>query len=760
MLSRKSRRYLGLLRQPTWKAGCDVNPTPDSNYRWQATGPDPYLFCNARYWLPGWYMLELEVEHNQPLAQAELFFSSGKKDKTDNKILLPVPSRKTVKRLLYIPADIKTVRLDPLSDTGSFSIIHCRFVWVKPSFAKNRLCRRLTQAYPGHKKKSFPDIIYDIKTLAKKNKENWKVTAINQYHATFDYNNNYKVWLKQQAEVNTRLQQKQQEQQPTWRLQPIISVLLPVYNTPPALLVECINSVKQQVYPHWQLCIADDASTSEHTRQTLRQLCDADERIKLSWRFTNGHISAASNTALELATGDYVALLDHDDLLAPNALLQVAETINEYPNALFFYSDEDKINEYGERYDPHFKPDWNPDLLLSQNYISHLGVYERQRLMQLGGFREGLEGSQDHDLVLRFTQGLNTSQIVHIPHVLYHWRAVAGSTAVSGEEKGYAQIAGENAIRDFLKATGSQAWVSAGRAPNSYRVCWPLPAPLPLVSLLVPTRNGIDILQPCVDAILERTEYRNFELLILDNQSSCLRTLAYMREVSQRDDRVRVLKWDYPFNYSAINNFGARYANGSILGLINNDIEPINNSWLDEMVSQVCRPEIGCVGAKLYYPNNTIQHAGVTLGIGGLAGHSHKHFNGNAAGYFYRLQLVQNFSAVTAACLLVRKAVFEEVRGLNEEHLKVAFNDVDLCLKVQKAGYRNLWTPYAELYHHESVSRGAEDTPEKQARYQKEITYMRNTWGPLLDNDPAYNPNLTLAYEDFSLRNISSGNRE
>ncbi|WP_418135403.1 glycosyltransferase family 2 protein [Oceanimonas smirnovii] len=582
--------------------------------------------------------------------------------------------------------------------------------------------------------------------------------ALQAYQSTFEHSVagvNYSWWLEQQAERHQEQLQVLQSQQPQWAYQPVISILLPVYNTPPTLLAECIHSVTAQLYSNWQLCIADDASTSAETRQALQQLCAGDKRIKLVQRENNGHISAASNSALAVATGDYVALLDHDDLLSPDALLKVAAAINQHPNALLLYSDEDKIDGQGKRYDPHFKPGWNPDLLLSQNYISHLGVYQRQRMVNIGGFREGLEGSQDHDLVLRFTDGLQSQHIVHIPEVLYHWRAVAGSTALGSNEKSYAHKTGLQVLQQYVSKQHPQASVSS-TAGDYYRVVWPLPSPAPLVSLLVPTRDGVDILAPCVNAILEKTDYRHFELIILDNQSSCPRTLEYMQQVSERDERVRVLRWDHPFNYSAINNFGASQAKGSIIGLVNNDVEPINAGWLSEMVSQACRPKIGCVGAKLYYPNGSLQHAGVILGIGGVAGHSHKYFNGNALGYFARLQLVQNLSAVTAACLLVRKEVFEQVGGLNEEHLKVAFNDVDFCLKVREAGYRNLFTPFAELYHHESVSRGAEDNPEKQARFQAEIAYMRQTWGPQLDNDPAYNPNLTLAYEDFSLRCLSS----
>lgn len=291
-----------------------------------------------------------------------------------------------------------------------------------------------------------------------------------------------------------------------------------------------------------------------------------------------------------------------------------------------------------------------------------------------------------------------------------------------------------------------------GLLPGSVRVRWPIPEPAPLVSLLVPTRDGVAILRPCVDAILERTDYGHFELLILDNGSTCPETLGYMDEVEQRDTRVRVLRWNHPFNYSAINNFGARHARGEIIGLVNNDIEPIDAHWLTEMVAQACRPEIGCVGAKLYYPNDTVQHGGVILGLGSIAGHGHRFFQRDEAGFQGRLKVTQNLSAVTAACLLLRRSVFEEVGGLNESDLAVAYNDVDLCLKVREAGYRNLWTPHAELYHHESVSRGADDTPKKRARWLAECDYMRRTWGPHLDHDPAYNPNLTLVHEDFSLR--------
>jgi GT2 family glycosyltransferase len=474
--------------------------------------------------------------------------------------------------------------------------------------------------------------------------------------------------------------------------------------------------------------------------------------LAVSYRPRNGHICEASNTALEIAKGEFVALLDHDDCLTPDALFQVVKALQTQPDAGLLYSDEDKINDAGDRFESHFKPQWNPDLLLAQNYLSHLGVYRTSLVREVGGFRAGLEGSQDHDLALRISRHLLPHQVVHIPHVLYHWRASAGSTALNASAKTYTAQAGLKAVQDHMANTHPTASVSAGQGANTYRIHWPLPQPAPLVSLLVPTRDKLEVLQPCVDALLQRTSYAHFELLILDNQSTCSQTLAYMKEVAVRDPRVRVLRWNHAFNYSAINNFGVAQARGSIIGLVNNDIEPINPDWLDEMVRQVCRPDIGCVGAKLYYPNDTIQHAGVVLGIGGVAGHSQKYFSRNANGYFGRLHLAHNVSAVTAACLLVRKAVFQEVGGLDEANLKVSFNDVDFCLKVREAGYRNLFTPYAELYHHESISRGPNDTRAKRAVADAEARFMRQKWGKLLDNDPYYNPNLTLVFEDFSLR--------
>lgn len=483
----------------------------------------------------------------------------------------------------------------------------------------------------------------------------------------------------------------------------------------------------------------------------LREYEAKDPRINIVYRQQNGHISAASNSALEIAKGDFVALLDHDDVLPEHALLYMAQAISAQPETQILYSDEDKLNGRGERFDPHFKSDWNPDLFFSQNYVSHLGVYRRNLLQKIGGFRLGVEGSQDQDLLLRCLPHVQADQIVHIPRVLYHWRTIEGSTALASGEKRYTTDAGIKALRDYFAAQQPGVEVDAGLVPNTYRVRYPIPEPAPLISLLIPTRDRRSLTETAVRSILEKSTYTNFEILILDNGSVEADALEFFREIQLEDHRVKVLAYDFPFNYSAINNFGARHAKGSVIGLINNDVEVINPEWLTEMVSQCLRPEIGCVGAKLYYSNDTVQHGGVILGIGGVGGHSHKHFPRQHPGYFSRLLLTQSLSAVTAACLLVRKEIFEKISGLDEKNLKVAFNDVDFCLEVRKAGYRNLWTPYAELYHYESISRGAEDSPEKISRFAQEVNFMKIKWGLELEHDPFYNKNLTRTHENFSL---------
>lgn len=536
-----------------------------------------------------------------------------------------------------------------------------------------------------------------------------------------------------------------------WKRRPRISVVMPVYETPERWLRRAIDSVLAQSWHDWELCIADDSSPSPHVRAVLEEYRNRDPRIKVTYREVNGHISAASNSALQLAGGEFVALLDHDDELEADALLWVVNEVNNYPDAALIYSDEDKLGFKEDFKDPNFKPDWNPDLFLSHNYLCHLMVYRRDLIEKIGGFRAGFEGAQDYDLALRYIEQIEARQIRHIPHILYHWRTIPGSTARNEAEdaKPYAVIAGQRALEEHFARQGIAATVSdAPEAPGNYRVRYALPEQPPLVSIVIPTRNGLKLTRQCVESVLEKTTYSPYEIVIVDNGSDDPATLAYFRELTERKV-AKVLRDDGPFNYPAINNRAVLAAAGEIVVLLNNDIEVITPDWLEEMVGHALRPDVGAVGARLWYPDDTLQHGGVTL-VGGVAGHAHKNLPRGDKGYCRRAVLTQNFSAVTAACLAVRRSVYEEIGGLDEV-LAVAFNDVDFCLRLQAAGYRNVWTPYAEHYHHESASRGYEDTPEKQARFAREISRMKLIWGKLLLNDPAYNPNLTFSREDFTL---------
>ncbi|HHD72956.1 MAG TPA: glycosyltransferase family 2 protein, partial [Epsilonproteobacteria bacterium] len=524
---------------------------------------------------------------------------------------------------------------------------------------------------------------------------------------------------------------------------PLISVVMSTYNTPTHYLQKAIQSVLTQSYPHWELCIADDASDNKETLQLLRSYQKESDKIHIQFRRENGHISAASNTALKMAQGEFIALMDHDDMLAPHALLEAVKAINQYPHAKLLYSDEDKIDEKGRRYDPHFKTEWNPDLFFSQNYLSHLTIMRKELFEQLGGFRSGYEGAQDYDLLLRSLDYLEEYEIIHIPGILYHWRAIEGSSALNSAEKPYTSEAGLLALKDYLYKRYPDTEVKLGMVPNTYKVVYPLQR-VPLISLIIPTRDSYAILHKCIQSILEKTRYKNYEIIIIDNQTKDLKTLDYFKQLRSRYPIIRIVSYDKPFNYAAMNNFGATQARGELLGLINNDIEVISEEWLNEMVQHALRPGIGAVGAKLYYDDGTIQHAGVILGIGGVAGHSHKYFHRNDDGYFSRLKIIQNLSAVTSACLILRKKLYLEVGGMDAVYLKVAFNDVDLCLKIRQLGYRNLWTPYARLYHHESLSRGAEDTKEKKIRFAREVAFMQKKWGAQLQTDPYYSQYLTL----------------
>jgi len=532
------------------------------------------------------------------------------------------------------------------------------------------------------------------------------------------------------------------------------SILLPVHATTPRFLREAIGSVIRQTYSNWELCVTDDGGEVPRITRILESYA-RDPRIKITSLARTGGIAKATNSSIALATGDWIVFLDHDDLLDPDALHHIHSALLRKPDAKLIYSDEDKISSWGLRFDPYFKPDWSPDLLLSQNYLCHLVAVRAELVRDLGGIREGFDGAQDWDFVLRATERCSAEQIHHIPRVLYHWRAVRGSTARSRDSKPAVPAASMHALREACTRRGvAFTEVEMMERGGHFRVRRLLREPCPLVSIIIPVRNKPELLKKCLLGLREKTDYPSLEILVVDNGSDD----PAMEEIFSREGgRIRLLRHHGPFNFSAMNNRAAEQAAGDILLLLNNDVEPLDPDWLKEMVVHAVRPEIGAVGAMLLYPDGRIQHAGITLGIagpmrvGGVAGHPGKQMLPDTRVMGNLLRVTRNVSAVTGACLAIRKAIFREVGGFDEEGLPVAFNDVDFCIRVMKEGYRNLWTPHARLTHHESLSRGGEDSPEKIDRFRGEVGVMRARWGDLLDNDPCYNPNLTLVHENWSV---------
>ncbi len=726
----------------------------DNSQSWVAEGNDPFFIIDLEQLSnisKGWYQFNISINCQPKQGLAKLYLDTGKGFNEFETVTLPYKRAVSVSRLFYLESPLVALRFDPLEQAATFAINQFEIAAVDVKVVESALLARIQKEHQGYR--DMP--LEKIKKSILMDNGDMSIERLQAfYNETFSVTPSsvgYEEWIETVELPSLPGNKEVSLMLASMTHPPVISIVIPVYNPAEIYLRACLDSVLAQSYPHWELCIADDRSPKEHVQRVLREYEAKDSRIKVVYRKHNGHISAASNSALEIAKGDFVALLDHDDVLPEHAMLFMAQAICEQPHTQILYSDEDKINARGERFDPHFKSDWNPDLFFSQNYVSHLGVYRRSLLQQIGGFRLGVEGSQDQDLLLRCLPHVAAEQIVHIPRVLYHWRTIEGSTALASGEKSYTTEAGIKALRDYFSKQQPEVTVEAGLVPNTYRVRYPISEPAPLVSLLIPTRDRRALTETAVRSIIDRSTYTHFEILILDNGSVEQETLDFFAQIQQEDSRVRVLRYDHPFNYSAINNFGVRHAKGAIIGLVNNDVEVINPDWLTEMVSHCMRPEIGCVGAKLYYSNDTLQHGGVIIGLGGVAGHSHKHYPRHHPGYFNRLLLTQTLSAVTAACLLIRKNIYEEVAGLDEENLHVAFNDVDFCLKVREAGYRNLWTPYAELYHYESISRGAEDSPEKIARFAREVNFMKSKWGKHLELDPFYSPNLSKDREDFSI---------
>ena len=557
----------------------------------------------------------------------------------------------------------------------------------------------------------------------------------------------YNIWFREKR-LNQEDLKLQTEQK--WERKVVISVVVPIFRTPEPFLRQMIESVINQTYPFWELCIADGSGNTEKTRSVVEEYVKKDNRILYQVLQENLGIADNTNTAMNMASGDYIALFDHDDLLEPDALFEIAEAaMKSQGNADVLYTDEDKVAaDLSEYFQPHFKPDFSPDLLRSNNYICHLFVVKRLLAVSVGGQRKEFDGAQDYDFILRCCE--QAKSIVHIPKILYHWRVHKASTADNPASKRYAFEAGKRAIEAHLKRMKVTGTVSATKDLGFYRVKYKVQGN-PFISIVIPNKDNMGILKRCIDSIQSKSTYRNYEVIIVENNSKEPDTFAYYKSIDGKDG-ISVIYWEEEFNYSRINNYGIMHAKGDYIVCLNNDISVITPDWMEELLGNCQRKEVGITGARLYFPDNTIQHAGIVVGMGGSAGSMFVGMSRNRTGYMHKAAIQQNLSAVTAACFMVKRQAFEQAGGFDEK-LAVAFNDVDFCLRVRRAGYLVVYNPDAQMYHDESKTRGYEDTPEKQARFQKEKDYLRSRWPEIMEQgDPYYNRNLSLEKCDYTIQ--------
>ena len=583
----------------------------------------------------------------------------------------------------------------------------------------------------------------DIEELRKQNKPKGFLSRLFGKESVAE--GGYEAWLARHK-VDKRTLRRQKHA--AFAQKPLISIVIPLYCTPLPYLKELLESVRRQSYENWQLCLAD-GSPDDKAKEFIEKHYGREKRIVYRKLEENGGISVNTNEAVALATGEYLMLCDHDDTLEPDALYEIVKAIND-TGADVLYTDEDKVSMDGQHYfDPNFKPDFNLFRLRENNYICHIFVVKKSLTDETGLLRSEFDGAQDFDFILRCCE--KAQKITHIPKVLYHWRCHMDSTAADPSSKAYAYEAGRKAVREHYQRLGIDAKVEMTERPGWYRSHVKVQGN-PLISVIIPNKDHTDDLELCLFSMTRKSTYRNYEILIVENNSEKEETFEYYKKLPDRYPKARVLTWEKEFNYSAINNFAAKEAKGEYLLFLNNDVEILTPDWMEEMLQNCQQEDVAAVGAKLYYPDDTIQHAGVVLGLGGIAGHIMCRTSREDPGYFGRMISVQEISAVTAACMMVKKSDFDAVGGLDET-FQVAFNDIDLCMKFRAAGKKIIFTPYAELYHYESKSRGLEDTPEKQFRFDKEVKRFQEKWAQQLEmGDPYYSPNLSVTEGDCSLR--------
>ncbi len=566
--------------------------------------------------------------------------------------------------------------------------------------------------------------------------EKWSTSSVEVYHD----------WIKNNEPDEEKLEEQKNHK---FKYEPKISIIVPMYKTPINFFEELVGCLINQTYSNWELCLADG---SPEENKELEPIIKKDERIKYKFLNENKGIPGNTNAALSLASGDFLALLDHDDTLPEFCLYEIVKTINENPDVEFIYSDEDKIvGKKAVRQDPYFKPDFSPDTLCANNYITHLSVFKKSLMDKIGGFRDNYNGAQDFDVIIRASE--NTKNIIHIPKILYHWRVHENSTAMAAGAKPYAYEAGQRVIEDHLKRIGAKGIVKpGGDIPGIYEVEYDVIGN-PKVSILIPNKDGIKLLKKCVESILNLTTYENYEIVVIENNSEKEETFEYYK-ILEENEKIRVIKYpDKGFNYSRIINFGVKNCDSEYVLQLNNDTELLTPDWLQKFIGYCQREDVGAVGARLYYGDKSIQHAGIVVGICGLAANMLPGLPKGVHAYFGKDCLIQNVSAVTGACLFAKRSIYEEVGFMDEENFVIAFNDVDFCLKIREKGYKIIYNPYIELMHYESKSRGYENTPEKQERFERESNNFKNKWKEVIEKgDPYYNPNLSLTTADYAVK--------
>ena len=565
-----------------------------------------------------------------------------------------------------------------------------------------------------------------------------------------DNDYDYGEWYELTRPTEEELERQRKEKFP---VEPLFSIVIPAFQTPEKYLKEMLDSILAQTYGKWEVCIADGSPKGKSLEKILKRYSEKDSRIHYRILGENLGISGNTNAAMDMAKGDYIVLADHDDTLTPDALYELAKAVNKDQDNDVIYSDEDKLDmDGGALFEPHFKPDFNIDLLTSTNYICHLFAVKRELVEKVGKFDHEFDGAQDYDFIFRCTE--NAKKICHVPKVLYHWRCHQDSTASNPESKMYAFEAGARAIKAHFDRLGIEVEsIEKGVDFGKYHTRFKIKGE-PLVSVIIPNKDHRLDLDVCVKSLIEKATYKNLEYIVIENNSTEKATFEYYEQMEKEHDNFHVVTWEREFNYSAINNFGEKYAKGEYLLFLNNDTEIIEPDCIQEMLGYCQREDVGAVGARLLYQDDTIQHAGVVIGFGGIAGHTFIGLHKNENSYFHRAMCAQDYSAVTAACVMVKRSVFESVGGFSTE-LAVAFNDIDLCMKIRAADKLIVYDPYALLYHYESKSRGLEDTPEKVARFNREIAIFAKKWPDILKNgDPYYNPNLTLRKSNFALRDL------